>query len=98
MTEEELNEVNASITKTKREIEAIQADMKTIEQEIVKMNEQIKLKEVEMKEIILFVQVSNGESAYIEYAFRAQSFIDFIYRIAVAEQLASYNERLIHER
>lgn len=97
MTEEEMNEVNASIVRTKKEIESIQADMKTIEQEIVKMNEQIKLKEVEMKDIIHFVQVSNGESAYMEYAFGAQSFTDFIYRIAVAEQLASYNERLIKE-
>ena len=42
-----------------------------------------------------FLQLSNGENAYLEYAFGAQDFTDFIYRMAVSEQLASYNDQLM---
>ena len=44
-----------------------------------------------------YYQLSNGESAYLEYIFEAQDYTDFIYRMAVSEQLSSYNDRLIDE-
>ena len=44
-----------------------------------------------------FLQVSEGENAYLEYAFGAKTFTDFIYRMAVTEQLANYNDELIKE-
>ena len=50
-----------------------------------------------MKEIMSFVQVSNGETNYLEYIFGATDFTDFIYRVSVAEQLGDYNKKLIDE-
>ena len=44
-----------------------------------------------------FVQISNGETNYLEYIFGATDFTDFIYRVSVAEQLGEYNDRLIKE-
>ena len=50
-----------------------------------------------MKDIMSFVQVTNGDSNYLEYIFGATDFTDFIYRISVAEQLGDYNEQLIKD-
>ena len=44
-----------------------------------------------------YVQISNGETNYLEYIFGATDFTDFIYRVSVAEQLGDYNEKLIKE-
>ena len=61
------------------------------------MNKDIEKKGQEIKSIVNFVQVANGESAYMEYIFGAKSFTDFIYRMAVSEQMANYNDKLIDE-
>ena len=34
---------------------------------------------------------------YLEYVFTATDFTDFIYRMAIAEQLSDYNEKLISD-
>ena len=64
-------------------------------EEIEQLNIDIANKNEEIKKIMNFVQTSNGESAYLEYAFGAQNFTDFIYRVAVSEQLANHNSKLI---
>lgn len=97
LTQQEIDATNASIKKTQIEIENISTDIKNTEESIVKLNENIEAKKKQMKEIVNFVQVSNGESAYLEYAFGAKDFTDFVYRMAVSEQLTKYNEKLIEE-
>lgn len=97
LTQQEIDATNASIKKTQIEIENIFTDIKNTEESIVKLNENIEAKKKQMKEIVNFVQVSNGESAYLEYAFGAKDFTDFVYRMAVSEQLTKYNEKLIEE-
>lgn len=96
-TEQEISNVNASINAIEAEINQTYIDIDNLTIEIEKLNQQIEEKEQEVKDIINFVQISNGESAYLEYMFGAQDFTDFIYRIAISEQLTSYNDKLIDE-
>lgn len=97
LTEQQIAEANQEIAKVKASIEQTYIDIAVLDKEIEKLNEEIAKKDKQIKEIINFIQVSNGESAYLEYAFGAKDFTDFIYRIAVAEQLADYNNSLIDE-
>ncbi len=97
LTQEEMNATNAAVQQIQTDIQNIFTDIKNTEESIVKLNEDIETKKKQMKEIVNFVQVSNGESAYLEYAFGAKDFTDFIYRIAVSEQLTKYNEKLIDQ-
>ena len=97
LTEQEISAVNASIESIKKQISQTYIDIDNLTIEIEKLNTQIAEKEQEVKDIINFVQVSNGESAYLEYMFGAADFTDFIYRVAVSEQLTAYNEKLIDE-
>ena len=88
--EQEIAEKYANIEKyslriqeAKKEIEETQ---KTIEE-----------KEEEIKELLSFLQITNGENVYLEYVFGATDFTDFIFRTAVVEQLSNHNDELIVE-
>ena len=95
LTQEQIDQTNQSVEDIKNDMIQIDKDIETLGNEIIKLNQEITAKEKEIKNIVNFVQVSNGESAYLEYAFGAQDFTDFIYRMSIAEQLADYNEKLI---
>jgi len=97
LTEAEIAETNAEIKQIKANISQTYVDMETLEKDIETLQEQINEKKTEVKKILNFVQVSSGESAYLEYIFGATSFTDLIYRFAVAEQMSEYNEKLISE-
>lgn len=95
LTQAQINAIYKEIDQTNSEINEIQVQLGKLNNEIVVLNDNIESKDKEIKEIVNFVQVENGESAYLEYAFGAKSFTDFIYRMAVSEQLAKYNQELI---
>lgn len=97
LTEQEINQTNADIVAIKNKISQTYVEMENIQKEIDNLLEQIASKKAQIKQIVNFIQVSNGESAYLEYAFGAESFTDLIYRTAVAEQLAAYNDNLVTE-
>lgn len=97
LTRQQINDVYSTIDSITRQINDIDTERTRLTEEIASLNEQIAKKEEEIKKIINFVQVSNGESAYLEYAFGAQSFTDFIYRISVSEQLTKHNDQLIKD-
>ena len=97
LTEQEIRNVNASIASIQNQISQTYVDIDNLSKEIEVLNDQIVKKDQEVKDIINFVQISNGESAYLEYMFGASDFTDFIYRIAISEQLTVYNEKLIDE-
>jgi len=96
-TETEISNTRTEIANIKKSIEQTYIDMANLQVEIDKLNENIAKKDQEMKDIVNFVQISSGESAYLEYAFGATDFTDFIYRMAVSEQLANYNDKLIEQ-
>lgn len=95
LTESEISQAKSKIATIRTNINDISTEMVKLTEEINSLGEQIEEKDAEIKKIINFVQIADGESAYLEYAFGAADFTDFIYRVAVAEQLASYNNKLI---
>ena len=97
MTQQQIDSANQEISSVKASIEQTYIDIAALDKEIELLNQDIALKDSQIKEILNFIQVSSGESAYLEYAFGAKDFTDFIYRMAVAEQLADYNNKLIDE-
>lgn len=97
LTEQERKNVSNNIEKIKNSIEQTYKDIDNLEAEIAQLNLDIKEKEEQIKEIINFNQISNGDNAYLEYMFGAKDFTDFIYRAAITEQLANYNDKLVDE-
>lgn len=79
------------------EISQAESDIKKLNEDIVKLNEDIEGKQVEIADLMRFIQVSEGESTYLEYIFKASSITDFIYRLSVTEQLTTYNNKLIDD-
>lgn len=97
LTQEEINNIKSRITQIRNNIESIEKTVYDLGIEIEQLDKEIAEKEKEIESILAFYQISNGESAYLEYAFGAQDFTDFIYRIAVSEQLTSYNNELVDQ-
>ena len=95
MTESEMNSINSNIKNIQGNINQIQIDTTNLTEEIDKLNQEIIEKQEEIKKIISYFQVSNVESAYLEYVMGASDFTDFIYRSAVTEQMTNYNDELI---
>ena len=97
LTEEEIASKKRGIDAINEQIVSIQEETVALTEEIEKLNEEIKEKEAEIKQIMNYYQLSTSESAYLEYVFEAKDFTDFIYRMAVTEQLSKYNEELVDE-
>lgn len=101
-TQNEKNLTESQISNIKNNISSIYSEIEKNQNTILELNEQIEelklnieKKEAEIKEIIKFYQLSEGESTYLEYIFGAADFTDFIYRMAISEQLTKYNKDLI---
>ena len=97
LTQDQLNKNYASMADANKKISEINSERKQLNEDIENLNNEIEKRDKEMKDIISFLQIANGESAYLEYAFGAQDFTDFIYRISVSEQVSDYNDQLIKE-
>lgn len=97
LTEQQIANIKNNIESINNTIESINQQIIDLTNEINELNTQISEKDAEIKKIVNFLQIANGESAYLEYTFGAKDFTDFIYRAAVSEQLASYNDKLIDE-
>ena len=97
LTQSQMNEINSNIKVIQNSISDNINKIKNLNIEIEQLNEEIKTKEAEIKKLANYAQVSNGESAYLEYIFGADDYTDFIYRTAVAEQLSKYNDELIND-
>ena len=97
VTQSEINTSKNKIAEINKEVAQIQIDIENLKKEIEQLNIEIEEKNKEIKQIMNYYQLSNGENAYLEYVFNAADFTDFIYRMAIAEQLSSYNEKLVKE-
>jgi murein DD-endopeptidase MepM/ murein hydrolase activator NlpD len=97
LTNSQINNTKSNISTTMNQIDQAGQNIKKAEQEIIELNYKIIQKDKETKELLNFLQVSEGDSEYLEYAFGAQDFTDFIYRMAVVEQLSDYNDKLLKE-
>ncbi|MBR6689785.1 MAG: peptidoglycan DD-metalloendopeptidase family protein [Bacilli bacterium] len=97
LTQQQITNKKNSIENINVEIAAISKEMTDLTKEIEELNVEIEEKEKEIKQIMNYYQLSNSESAYLEYIFEAADFTDFIYRMAIAEQLSKYNDKLVDE-
>lgn len=97
LTEQQIANKRSNIDSINAEIQSIQKEMVDLTAEIEQLNVEIVEKEEEIKEIMNYYQLSNSDSAYLEYVFEAADFTDFIYRMAIAEQLSKYNDKLVDE-
>ena len=96
-TDAEIAAANERVQDIYFEIDVVEEDMRSISDEIAKLNADIAKKDSEIKELMRYYQFSNGESVYLEYLFSANSITDFIYRFSITEQLSKYNDELIDE-
>ncbi len=93
----EIAEIKKKIAAYEAEIAKAEKEIKDLEEEIKKNNKEIEKKSAESKKLMEYYQVSNGENAYLEYAFGATSITDMIYRMSIVEQLTDYNDKLMKE-
>ncbi len=96
-TQDQIDTNNQTVENLKKEVSQLQEDIKKLQNDIDELNKKAENLDGEVKKVISFVQISSGDNAYLEYAFGAQDFTDFIYRMAVSEQVSGYNEDLIDE-
>ena len=85
LTQEQIATIKRNIEEISNTIENINEQIITLTNEIEELNKQIGEKDTEIKKIVNFLQIANGEAAYLEYTFGAKDFTDFIYRAAVSE-------------
>ena len=97
LTNEEIAKITENIASVQSKIETGQKEVIRLNDENVELDNKISEKKEEIKKIMNYYQLSNGESAYLEYIFKANDYTDFIYRMAISEQLSNYNDRLITE-
>lgn len=93
----EVQEILKKINNINTQIEEAEAEIVRLQEEIEASEKEIERKSEESKNIIAYYQVSNGENAYLEYAFGANDITDMIYRLSIVEQLTEYNEKIMKE-
>lgn len=97
LTQSEIDSTQANISKTSEKITTSQNEISTLTQEIEQLNLDIQTKKKQIKDIISFYQFSDSTTMYLDYAMGAKTFTDFIYRLAISEQLLQYNNDLIDQ-
>jgi murein DD-endopeptidase MepM/ murein hydrolase activator NlpD len=97
LTEEERENTKSNIKNIETTISNTQDEIYNLKLEIEQLNKDIIEKEEQIDSLLSYYQISNGESTYLEYAFGASNFTDFIYRVAISEQLTSYNNSLVEQ-
>ena len=95
--EQEVAEIKKKISNIEAQIEEAEQEIERLQQEIEESQKEIERKSEESKNIIAYYQVSNGENAYLEYAFGAESITDMVYRLSIVEQLTEYNNKVMKE-
>lgn len=96
-TQSQINATNIEIANITNNIVEARNQVSKTEVEIENLEEDIDKKKEEIKDLVVFLQVSDSENFYLNYVFGAKSFQDFIYRASITKQLTKKNESLIQE-
>ena len=103
-TENNKKMTQQEIAKVKSEISTISNNIDNLNKEIGEFNEDIERRTIEIKNmqdeinsIIHYYQIVSSGSFYLEYVFSATNYTDFIYRLAVTEQLSRYRKNKIDD-
>jgi len=97
VTQDELTDTQKQIQKMAANIEQTKEDIEQTKEDIENLNKEMEKKDGELRELAVFQQISDGETAYLEYALDTESMTEFIYRMAVIKQLMEYNAKLMKE-
>lgn len=92
-----IDEANARINEISRQIAQARKEQENTRKDIDELDKKIDAKEEEIKDLVAFYQISDNDNFYLKFIFGAESFEDFIYRFAVAEQLTDANDKLVDE-
>lgn len=95
--QDKINAVKYEIEQIGAQIEQAEKDKENTEKEIEELEKEIDEKKEQIKDLIIFHQISSNKNFYLEYIFGADSFTDLIYRTAIIEQLTHSNDELIDE-
>lgn len=95
MTQAQIDKVSGELDELNSQIDSLNGEISSLNSDIEKRNEEIKKMNEEIKSIVHYYQLSSSESFYLEYIFKATDFTDFIYRLAISEQLSEYREKTI---
>ena len=95
--EQEVQEIIKRIKNIETQIEEAENEIKRLQEEIEESQKEIERKSEESKNIISYYQISNGENAYLQYAFGAEDITDMVYRLSIVEQLTEYNNKIMKE-
>ena len=93
----EVKEIERNIADIESQITAIENETAILQQEIEESNIEIAEKSEESKTLFQYLQVSQGENAYLEYIFGATDVTDMVYRMAIVEQLTEYNNQVMDD-
>ena len=91
----EVAEIKQKIADYENQISEIKSETAVLEQEIEESNIEIAEKSEQSKSLFQYLQVSEGENAYVEYIFGATDVTDMVYRMAIVEQLTEYNDQVM---
>lgn len=95
--EEEVAEIKKKIASIETQISNTQLEIEKLQKEIEESNQEITKKSEESRKIMEYFQIADGDNAYLEYAFGAETITDMIYRVSIVEQMTEYNEQIMKE-
>lgn len=96
-TEGQIVNAQSQVKSAQKEVQDLEEEIVEKEEEIKQGNEEIKQKGLETKQFFAYLQASNGENEYLEYAFGADNITDLIYRMSIVEQMTEYNNQVIKD-
>lgn len=95
--EKEIAKIRQNIASIEGQIKSAEQEIIALQEEIDRSNEEIKQKSEESKSLMAYFQLTNGDNAYLEYAFGSETITDMIYRISIVEQMTEHNDQVMHE-
>ena len=96
-SENQIDKNNSTITSLNKQIEQMSQEATKLQQEIAEATTEIESKKEETKELIKYLQMSQGENVYLEYVFGSDSITDMVYRLSIVEQITEYNDNMVKE-
>lgn len=89
------NKTNATINSIKNELEDMSKEAVKLQQEIADANIEIEKKREQSKDVVAYLQMSQGDNVYLEYVFGGDTITDLVYRLSVVEQITEYNNEVV---
>lgn len=94
-TKSSIEELEKKLTEYDTKIKNAQNEMTYLNQSIERYNQQIQEKNELMEERLYIMQPTFNSNVFVNYLFQADSFSDFMSRIASIHQITSYEQELI---